>query len=124
MIIAPSELRALTDEHIAHPTDPALCWECGEPYPCRTVRALATLTDEVARRIWAERQLRAQRQDANQPNPQGRFLSEDSRSVARLTPAPRWADLSELQRLHWNTIAVRWIMRDRQPATISRLPAR
>ena len=74
-IITPAELRRLADEHSAHPADPARCRACGEPYPCRTTCALIALTVEVARRLWAEQQLRAQRQDTNQP-------------IARLAPAP------------------------------------
>lgn len=41
----------------------AACQECGEPAPCSTARALTMLTQERARRLWAERHLRAQRLD-------------------------------------------------------------
>ena len=49
------------------------CATCDEDYPCHTARLLAMLVEATARRLWAERQLRAQQA--------GR---------GRLAPAPRW----------------------------------
>lgn len=87
-ILTPDELAALGEEHAYASDDGTTCLACGHEPPCPTLRLVLALTDEVARRLHAEMQVRAL-----------------AGMVGTYRPE-RWADLDLAARQRWLARAV------------------
>lgn len=109
----PLTTEELTDIFVAHQLEavagPPFC-SCGEEHPCPTARLLAMLVEETARRLWAERQLRAQR---TAPRPDG------TRRPAALAGVPRWTQ--EPHQEMYRRLAMKQLTLPEEPTPLTHL---